>query len=52
LQLILDKGRVVEFDTPWNLIQKEGGPFREMCRKSGNLSELEQAAKVAAKVKE
>lgn len=28
--LILDKGNVVEFDTPWALIQKKGGVFRDM----------------------
>jgi len=52
LQLILDKGKVIEFDTPWNLIQKEGGVFRDMCQKSGTFSELEHAAKEAANVKE
>ncbi|KAG8824518.1 hypothetical protein FRC19_001616 [Serendipita sp. 401] len=46
--LILDKGNVVEFDTPLNLIQKEGGLFRDMCLKSGMFSELEKAAKQAA----
>lgn len=46
--LILDKGNIVEFDTPWNLIRKEGGLFRDMCLKSGTFSELEKAAKQAA----
>ncbi|KAG8816885.1 hypothetical protein FRC17_000158 [Serendipita sp. 399] len=46
--LILDKGNVVEFDTPLNLIQKEGGLFRDMCLKSGMFSELEKMAKQAA----
>jgi ABC-type multidrug transport system fused ATPase/permease subunit len=32
--LVLDGGQVVEFDTPRQLLLKEGGYFREMCRKS------------------
>jgi len=43
--IVLDKGRIVEFDTPWNLIQKEGGLFRDMCMKSGTMSELQSLAK-------
>ncbi|KAH9476583.1 ATP-dependent bile acid permease [Psilocybe cubensis] len=50
--IILDKGKVekhiVEFDTPWNLIQKEDGVFRSMCMKTGTFSELEDAAKAAS----
>ncbi|CAL1697425.1 unnamed protein product [Somion occarium] len=46
--LVLDKGELVEFDTPWNLIQKEGGFFRNMCLKSGTFAELEAAAKAKA----
>lgn len=38
----------MEFDTPYNLIRREGGLFRDMCLKSGTFSELEQAAKEAA----
>lgn len=43
--IVLDAGRVVEFDTPYNLIRKEGGIFRGMCLKSGSFEELEEAAK-------
>jgi ABC-type multidrug transport system fused ATPase/permease subunit len=43
--LVLDKGKVVEFDTPSRLIQKEDGIFRNMCLKSGSFGELEVAAK-------
>ncbi|KAJ7303772.1 hypothetical protein DFH08DRAFT_793782 [Mycena albidolilacea] len=43
--LVLDKGKVVEFDTPSHLIQKEDGIFRNMCLKSGSFGELEAAAK-------
>ena len=46
--IILDKGELVEFDTPWNLIHKEGGIFRNMCLKSGSYSELEGAARLKA----
>lgn len=43
--VVLDQGRVVEFDTPWNLIRKQSGIFRGMCLKSGSFAELEDAAK-------
>ncbi|GJJ07979.1 hypothetical protein Clacol_002186 [Clathrus columnatus] len=62
--IVLDKGRIAEFDTPWNLIHKEGGSkslrsivywrtyksqvFREMCLQSGTYTELEGAAKARA----
>ena len=49
--LVLDAGRVVEFDTPYNLIEKEGGIFREMCMKSGNFAELQQTAKAKVEAK-
>ncbi|KAJ7057949.1 hypothetical protein C8F01DRAFT_1210797 [Mycena amicta] len=46
--LVLDKGKVVEFDTPYKLIQKEDGIFRGMCLKSGYFGELESAARAKA----
>ncbi|KAI0048024.1 multidrug resistance-associated ABC transporter [Auriscalpium vulgare] len=46
--IVLDQGSVAEFDSPWNLIQKEDGIFRNMCLKSGMFGELEQAAKEKA----
>ncbi|KAG0701637.1 hypothetical protein DFH29DRAFT_925615 [Suillus ampliporus] len=46
--IVLDKGEVVEFDTPLNLIQKEDGIFRTMCLKSGTFVELEAAAQAKA----
>ncbi|KAI0332219.1 multidrug resistance-associated ABC transporter [Cubamyces sp. BRFM 1775] len=46
--IVLDKGKVAEFDTPLNLIHKEGGIFRGMCLKSGTFSELEAAAQAKA----
>lgn len=33
--LVLDKGEVQEFDTPWNLFQEKNSIFRQMCDKSG-----------------
>lgn len=46
--IVLDKGELAEFDTPMNLIHKEGGIFRSMCMKSGTFAELEAAAKEKA----
>ncbi|KZT38562.1 P-loop containing nucleoside triphosphate hydrolase protein [Sistotremastrum suecicum HHB10207 ss-3] len=43
--IILDQGRMAEFDTPYNLIRKEGGIFRNMCLKSGMYQRLEEAAR-------
>ncbi|PFH46615.1 hypothetical protein AMATHDRAFT_154310 [Amanita thiersii Skay4041] len=48
--IVLDKGRIVEFDTPWNLIQKEDGVFRSMCLKSGSFGELEATARAKAEI--
>ncbi|KAJ2182322.1 hypothetical protein GGF45_000941 [Coemansia sp. RSA 551] len=45
--LVLDKGRIAEFDTPWNLIQIPGGSFRSMCEKSGEFEHLFSAAERA-----
>ncbi|KZW00021.1 ABC protein [Exidia glandulosa HHB12029] len=42
--LVLDAGRVIEFDTPLNLFLREGGIFRSMCEGSGITSaEIEKA---------
>ncbi|KAH9922425.1 multidrug resistance-associated ABC transporter [Fomitopsis serialis] len=46
--IILDKGELAECDTPLNLIQKEGGIFRQMCLKSGTFTELEAVARAKA----
>ncbi|KAG9009269.1 hypothetical protein FRB94_012338 [Tulasnella sp. JGI-2019a] len=43
--IVMDQGRIVEIDTPYNLIQKEGGIFRGMCLKSGQFDELLETAK-------
>ncbi|KAJ1736346.1 hypothetical protein LPJ72_001503 [Coemansia sp. Benny D160-2] len=38
--LVLDKGKVAEFDTPKDLLQKKDGIFRGMCEKSGEIEHL------------
>ncbi|KAJ2753733.1 hypothetical protein GGI19_002922 [Coemansia pectinata] len=38
--LVLDKGRVAEFNAPWNLLQRKGGIFRSTCEKSGEHKHL------------
>jgi ABC-type multidrug transport system fused ATPase/permease subunit len=45
--LVLDHGRVIEFDHPWTLINKEDGQFRSMCDNSGNMEVLLDGAKRA-----
>jgi ABC-type multidrug transport system fused ATPase/permease subunit len=45
--LVLDHGRVIEFDHPWSLINKEDGMFRGMCDNSGNMDGLLDGAKRA-----
>ncbi|TDL18519.1 multidrug resistance-associated ABC transporter [Rickenella mellea] len=46
--IVLDKGVIAELDTPYNLIGKDGGVFRNMCLQSGMFAELEEAAKARA----
>ncbi|KAH6611446.1 atp-dependent bile acid permease [Trichoderma cornu-damae] len=43
--LVLDKGEVVEFDHPWELINRKDGTFRSMCETSGDVDVLFKAAK-------
>ncbi|CAD6568215.1 MAG: hypothetical protein TREMPRED_004364 [Tremellales sp. Tagirdzhanova-0007] len=49
--LVLDQGRVVEFGTPWELIQKEEGMFRDLCRQSGEETQLFEMAKAVHETK-
>ncbi|KAI9837506.1 MAG: hypothetical protein M1819_007156 [Sarea resinae] len=49
--LVLDKGRVVEYDDPWHLVRKDGGAFKGMCEMSGDLESLEREAKKAYEAK-
>ncbi|RIB06325.1 ABC transporter [Gigaspora rosea] len=43
--LVMDAGKVVEFDIPYLLMQKSDGLFREMCERSGEFAELMEIAK-------
>ena len=45
--LVLDKGKVIEYDTPWNLLSDENGIFHGMCEMSGDLESLVKGAKKA-----
>ncbi|KAF3938642.1 hypothetical protein ABW19_dt0204021 [Dactylella cylindrospora] len=45
--LVLDHGKVKEYDHPWNLIQKEDSLFRDMCMNSGEMENLEKLAREA-----
>ena len=42
--LVLEKGEVVEFGPPWELIAREAGLFRGMCESSGDFELLRAAA--------
>ncbi|KAJ5562910.1 hypothetical protein N7461_001671 [Penicillium sp. DV-2018c] len=45
--IVLDHGRVIEYDHPWTLINKENGLFRGMCENSGNMDVLLDGAQRA-----
>ena len=45
--LVLDKGKLEEYDAPWELITKEGGIFRGMCEFSGDFEGLLEGANEA-----
>lgn len=32
--LVLDRGEIKEFDTPWNLFNQQGSIFQQMCERS------------------
>ncbi|KAL9586159.1 MAG: hypothetical protein Q9212_001080 [Teloschistes hypoglaucus] len=49
--LVLDKGKVMEYDAPWELMQKEDGIFRGMCEMSGDIDILTEEAKKAGNKK-
>ncbi|CED84845.1 Multidrug resistance-associated protein/mitoxantrone resistance protein, ABC superfamily [Phaffia rhodozyma] len=45
--LVLDAGNVEEFGSPVELLAKEGGSFRQLCEKSGELATLQEMADAA-----
>ncbi|KAJ6264876.1 hypothetical protein Dda_1029 [Drechslerella dactyloides] len=45
--LVLDHGKVKEYEHPWVLLQTEGSLFKDMCANSGELATLEKLAKEA-----
>ncbi|KKZ59025.1 hypothetical protein EMCG_00890 [[Emmonsia] crescens] len=45
--LVLDHGEIVEYDGPWQLINRKGGSFRGMCENSGNFEALMEGARKA-----
>jgi ABC-type multidrug transport system fused ATPase/permease subunit len=47
--LVLDHGHVLEYDTPYNLVQDENSSFRDLCRRSGEEALLLRMAEQAEK---
>ena len=45
--LVLDHGKVVEFGTPWELLQNDSGVFRDLARQSGEESQLFEVSRDA-----
>lgn len=50
--LVLDKGLLVEYGAPWDLIGQKDGIFRGMCEMSGDLDVLAEEADKARKKKQ
>jgi hypothetical protein len=43
--MVMDKGKVMEFDSPLNLLRRrDGSIFKEMCEASGNYDTLYDVA--------
>jgi ABC-type proline/glycine betaine transport system ATPase subunit len=49
LQLVLDAGRIVEFDAPHNLLKNPKGVFRSLVDESGDKDDLYETAAKAAR---
>lgn len=49
--LVLDRGKLIEYDAPWELISREGSIFRGMCEMSGDLEGLVEGAQKAGEKK-
>jgi ABC-type multidrug transport system fused ATPase/permease subunit len=41
--LVLDHGKLVEFDSPRNLLAREGGVFHELVQRSGDREALQKS---------
>ena len=46
---MLSSGKVIEFDTPFNLLQRESSVFHSMVKKTG-VTESERLRKIAVTV--
>ncbi|CEH17074.1 Multidrug resistance-associated protein/mitoxantrone resistance protein, ABC superfamily [Ceraceosorus bombacis] len=49
--LVMDAGRVAEYDTPAALLSKTDGLFKSLCEKSGDYRQLRQVAEEAAEAR-
>ncbi|KAJ9121758.1 hypothetical protein QFC22_002380 [Naganishia vaughanmartiniae] len=47
--LVLDHGHVLEYDTPYNLVQDDNSSFRDLCRRSGEEAMLLRMAEQSEK---
>ncbi|ODV92295.1 hypothetical protein CANCADRAFT_30494 [Tortispora caseinolytica NRRL Y-17796] len=50
--LVMDAGRAVEYDVPYNLLQRKDSIFRNMCENSGEFATLEKMAEQAYKCRD
>ncbi|KAJ3265284.1 hypothetical protein HDU77_005729 [Chytriomyces hyalinus] len=50
--LVLERGRIEEFDTPANLLRKSNGIFSKMCQESGEMERLTITANATASKKQ
>jgi ABC-type multidrug transport system fused ATPase/permease subunit len=50
--LVLDRGSIAEFDTPWQLLKDREGTFRGMCEMSGDFDKLMHEAEEAEEGKQ
>jgi ABC-type multidrug transport system fused ATPase/permease subunit len=50
--LVLDKGELIEFGSPWDLIRTDNGIFKGMCEMSGDFDILIKEAEKAHKARQ
>ena len=46
--MVLESGRLVEFESPAALLATENGVFRGLCEQTGRLAEFERSARLVA----